>query len=128
MDPLALIGAALLAGATAAAQGAAGQAANDAYNGLKALIKRKLAGNPEAEMVLTQYEQDPDVWAKPMTQKLDQTGAAQDPEIQTAAQQLLDQLKAQPGGAQYVQTAIGNYNALAQSGGTATVNINHPGE
>ena len=65
-------------------------------------------------MVLTQYEQDPDVWTKPMIQKLDQTGAAQDPEIQKAAQQLLDQLKAQAGGAQYVQTAIGNYNAQAQ--------------
>ena len=114
MDPLTLIGAALLADATAAPKGVASQAVNDAYNGLKALIERKFAGNPEAEMVLTQYEQDPDVWTKPMIQKLDQTGAAQDPEIQKAAQQLLDQLKAQPGGAHYVQTAIGNYNAQAQ--------------
>jgi hypothetical protein len=99
----------------------AGQAVNDAYNGLKALIKRKSVGNPEAEMVPTQYEQDPDVWVKPMTTKLDQTGTAQDPEIQKAAQQLLDQLKAQPGGAQYVQIKP-TVAAMPKSGLTSRAN------
>ena len=55
--------------------------------------------------------------------------AEQDPDIVKAAQELLDQLKAQPGGEQHVQQiASGNYIAQASHGGTASVNVNQPKE
>lgn len=42
-------------------------AITDAYNGLKGLVPRKLAGRPDAELVLARHEQDPQVWEKPLT-------------------------------------------------------------
>ncbi len=39
---------------------------------------------------------------------------------------LLEQIKAQPGGEQHIQNAIGSYIAQADHGGTATVTVNHP--
>ena len=45
MEPISLIIAALVAGATAATKDTAGQAVKDAYEGLKTLIKRKFEGD-----------------------------------------------------------------------------------
>lgn len=66
MEPISLIIAALVAGAAKAA----GDAAPDAYNGLKALIKRKFAGEPKAEMVLSEHETDPEIYEAPLKKKL----------------------------------------------------------
>ena len=53
--------------------------------------------------------------------------ADQEPELRQAAAALLEQLKAQPGGAQHVQQiASGNYIAQASHGGTASVNVGQP--
>ncbi len=46
MEPISIIVSALAAGAAKAA----GEAAPDAYNALKALIKRKFAGEPKADL------------------------------------------------------------------------------
>ncbi len=66
MEPISLIIAALVAGATKAAA----DIAPDAYNGLKALIKRKFAGEPKAEMVLEEHEKDPETYEAPLKKKL----------------------------------------------------------
>ncbi len=49
MEPISLIIAALVAGATAAAKDTAEKTVKDAYEGLKTLIKRKFEGDPLAQ-------------------------------------------------------------------------------
>lgn len=63
--------AALVAGAAKAA----GDAAPDAYQGLKGLIKRKFGGEPKAEMVLEEHESDPETYEAPLKKKLLEAGA-----------------------------------------------------
>ena len=97
MEPISLIISALVAGvAKAAGDGvakAAGEVAPDAYNGLKTLIKRKFAGEPKAEMVLEEYETDPETYEAPLKKKLAEAGVDKDEEIIKAAQSLLEQVK-----------------------------------
>ena len=122
MDPISLILAALVAGAAKAA----GDAAPDAYNGLKALIKRKFAGEPKAEMILEEHEQDPETYEAPLKKKLAEAGADKDEEIIKAAQELLKQLKPE-------EAAAGKFNIKVEgdikgivgdiSGGTINQNI-----
>ncbi|MGK7893075.1 MAG: hypothetical protein AB4372_05425 [Xenococcus sp. (in: cyanobacteria)] len=89
MEPISLIVAALVAGAAKAAS----DAAPDAYKGLKALIKRKFAGEPKAEMILEEHEQDPETYELPLKKKLAEAGADKDKEIIKAARELLKQVK-----------------------------------
>ncbi|MEM9272439.1 MAG: hypothetical protein AAGA80_05675 [Cyanobacteria bacterium P01_F01_bin.143] len=89
MEPISLIISALVAGAAKAA----GDAAPDAYNGLKVLIKRKFAGEPIAEMLLEEHEKDPETYEAPLKKKLTEAGVDKDGEIIQAAQDLLKQLK-----------------------------------
>ena len=99
MEPISLILAALVAGAAKAA----GDAAPDAYKGLKALIKRKFAGEAKAEMVLEEHEQDPETYEAPLKKKLAEAGADKDQEILEKAQELLKQLKPE-------EAAAGKFN------------------
>lgn len=118
MDPITVILAALVAGTAKAA----GDAAPDAYKGLKALIQKKFAGKPEAEMALTQHEKKPEVWKEPLKEALVETGADNDEEILKAAQELLNQVKEQPGGQQIINQTISNVKYAATSGsGNATI-------
>ncbi|NER23223.1 MAG: hypothetical protein F6J96_21485 [Symploca sp. SIO1C2] len=89
MEPISIILAALVAGAAKAA----GDAAPDAYQGLKALIKRKFAGEPKAEMILEEHETDPEIYEAPLKKKLVESGADKDQEIIKAAQKLLKEEK-----------------------------------
>ena len=102
MDPITLIIAALVAGAGKAA----GDVAPDAYKGLKALIKRKFAGEPKAEMVLAEHETDPETYDAPLKKKLAEAGVDQDEEIIKAAQNLLDTIKKHPGGQQIITALL----------------------
>ena len=87
MEPLTLIMAALAAGAAKAA----GDAAPDAYQGLKVLIKRKFAGKPKGEiLLLEEHESNPGMYEAPLKQKLLEAGADKDEEILAAARQLLE--------------------------------------
>ncbi|MBE9059079.1 hypothetical protein [Sphaerospermopsis sp. LEGE 08334] len=52
MEPISLILAALVAGATAAVKDTAGQAVKDAYKGLKDLMKKKFEGDPVAQVLV----------------------------------------------------------------------------
>ncbi|VEP18886.1 conserved hypothetical protein [Hyella patelloides LEGE 07179] len=105
MEPTSLIIAALVAGAAKAA----GDLAPDAYNGLKTLIKRKFAGEPKAEMVLSEHENDPETYEAPLKKKLTEAGADKDEEIIKKAQELLKQLDPK-------ESASGKYNIAVQGG------------
>jgi hypothetical protein len=87
MEPITLIMAALVAGTAKAA----GDAVPDAYKGLKALIQKKFAGKPAAEMVLAEHEKDPETYAAPLKKNLVEAGVDRDEEILKAAQELLKQ-------------------------------------
>lgn len=104
MEPISIIIAALVAGAAKAA----GDAAPDAYNGLKALIKRKFAGEPKSEMVLEEHEKDPETYEAPLKKKLVEAGADKDEEIIKAAQTLLKQVKPE-------ESAVGKYKVEFQA-------------
>ena len=126
MDPLTLILTALVAGAAAGSQAFATNAIKDTYTGLKDLIKRKFAGKPSAEVALTEHETDPKTWEAPLKKALEQEHIDQDRAILQKAQELLDQIEAQPGGKQHIMNAVGNYIAMADRGGVAKVNVNSP--
>jgi hypothetical protein len=91
MDPITIILAALVAGTAKAA----GDAVPDAYKGLKALIQKKLAGKPVAEVMLEEHEKDPETYAAPLKKNLVEAGVAEDEEILKAAQELLKQAESE---------------------------------
>ncbi len=99
MEPISLIISALTAGAKQAAT----QVAPDAYNALKSLIQSKFAGEPKAEMVLEEHEQEPETYEAPLKKKLADAGADRDEAIINAVQELLKQLKPQ-------EAAAGKFN------------------
>lgn len=103
MEPTTLIISALAAGATAGLTDAASQVVKDAYTGLKALIQKRFAGKPEAEMALVQHEKKPEVWEVPLKDALAETGADQDEVIIQKAQELLKLIQPQ-------QVGMGKYN------------------
>jgi hypothetical protein len=101
--------AALAAGAAAAAKDTASVAIKDAYTGLKALVQRRFAGKPEAEVALKAFESDPETWEKPLSKSLAETGADKDEEIIQRADQVLKLVQPQ-------QTARGKYNVQIGEG------------
>lgn len=97
MDPITLIIGALAAGAATGFTETASKAVQDAYAGLKALLRRRFAGRPEAETALEQHEKKPEVWEAPLAEALRETGADEDDEILKAATQLRELLGAAGG-------------------------------
>ena len=89
MDPITLIVTALAAGAALGVKDTASSAVKDAYAGLKALVRKRLAGRPDAEVVLARHEQAPQTWQAPLTAELGEAGADQDPGLVAAAQALM---------------------------------------
>jgi hypothetical protein len=89
VEPISLIVAALAAGTAAGVQGTASTAVADAYAGLKAMVRKRLAGRPGGELVLARHEQAPQTWEAPLAEELDQAGAAHDADLIAAAEALL---------------------------------------
>src|SRR5690349_15828975 len=89
MDPVTLIVTALAAGAAAGVQGTAASAVRDAYAGLKALVKKRFAGRPDAELILVRHERAPQTWQAPLAAELSEARADRDPDLVAAAQALL---------------------------------------
>ena len=105
--------------------------ATDAYEKLKNTLKRKFGDDSEVVKAVDTAEEDPKSdWRQGMLkEKLERAGADQDPEVRKAAQDLLDQVKAQPSGEQHIQNAIGSYQAQVMGDhSTATVRVNQPKE
>ena len=94
MDPITLIVAALAAGASAGAIDAlkdnAKETAKAAYGKLHDLVSRRFRGNASAEVVLAEYQADPDTYAPPLAKKLTEAGAADDADLVAAAKALMD--------------------------------------
>jgi hypothetical protein len=57
--------------------------------GLKALVRRRLAGRPDAELVLARHEQTPETWRAPLMEELGQAGAGHDANLVAAAEALM---------------------------------------
>jgi hypothetical protein len=91
MDPVTLIVAALVAGATAGVGDVATQAITDAYGGLKSMVKAafKRKGDEEGAALVEQHASDPDAVTEPLKEKLRVQEIAQDPQIIEAARALL---------------------------------------
>ena len=89
MDPITLIVAALAAGAASGVTDTVSSAVKDAYASLKALVKKRFAGRPGAELVLAKHENAPQTWRAPLTAELGEAGADRDPELVAAAQALM---------------------------------------
>jgi hypothetical protein len=115
MDPVTVIVTALASGAAAAAQETATAAIKDAYQGLRALIQRKFAGHPAAELTLTKHADTPAVWEAPLKEALTDVAADRDEAIITAAQQLLALINPQEAakGTYYLNIA-GNAQGVVQ--------------
>ncbi|MET8153694.1 hypothetical protein ACIBSW_27540 [Actinoplanes sp. NPDC049668] len=84
-----LIVAALAAGATAGVSGAATQAMSDTYGLLKQLIRRSFGGREQARAALEAQETEPGVWQALIGGDLQDSGAASDEQILSAARELL---------------------------------------
>lgn len=96
----------------------------DAYDGLKAILKRKFGEDSDVSKAVKELEVKPESMGRKTTlqEEVADVKADQDPEVLKAAQALLDQIKAQPGGEQHIQNVIGGTNvAQADRGGIATV-------
>jgi hypothetical protein len=94
MDPVELILTALAAGVTSGVTQAASSAVQDAYNALRALVRKRLAGRPKAEFVLAEHANAPDTWRAPLAAELAEAGADRDADLVAAAQALMNLLDA----------------------------------
>jgi hypothetical protein len=89
MDPITLIVTALAAGAALGAKDTASSAVKDGYAALKGLIRKRLGGGDDAELLLARYEGFPATWRSPLRAELAETGADRDADLMVAAQALM---------------------------------------
>ncbi len=126
MDPLTLaIVGAISAGAISGVTEVGKRAIADAYDGLKGLIKRKLGSDSKVVEAVGKLEEvsDSPSRQKSLADEIKKVGVDGDAELLAAAEALLDKIRNLPGGEQNIQSIVGNYNAQADRGSTATVNI-----
>ena len=94
MDPITLIVTALAAGAAAGAldtvKDGAKASVKAAYEKLRGLAKKRVAGDQLGEMVLAAHENAPETYAAPLTERLTEHGAANDPDLVAAAKAFMD--------------------------------------
>jgi hypothetical protein len=86
MDTLTLVITALTTGSDACTRDTASESLKEAYAGLRALIRQKLAGKAAGEIALAQHEAKPDVWRKLLEEDLREAQIFQDENIIKAAQ------------------------------------------
>ena len=121
MDPVTM---AILAAVASGTTGAVlAPPIKDAYERLKALIKQRFG---RVATAIEELETTPDSGPRQAVvgDEVKRTGASTDTAIVTAAQEVLKLINAAPGGSQTVQNVIGNFNAIATGGSTASVNVN----
>ena len=99
-------------------------AVKDAYDGLKSLLVRKFGEESELVATAEGLEKNPDSAGRRETLKeeIATTRANADEDILTAARELLEAIKSQPGGEQTInQTVTGDHNVFS---GTGNITIN----
>lgn len=89
MDPITLIVTALASGAALGVTDTASSAVKDAYAELKALVKKRLAGRPDAELVLARHDKAPETWQAPLRAELARAAADHDRDLVVAAEALM---------------------------------------
>jgi hypothetical protein len=89
MDPISLILAALIAGATTGVSKSAANAVQDAYAGFRDALKRRLAGKAAAQQAVDEYPSDPDQWKGNLENHLKAANADQDQAVIDAASEFL---------------------------------------
>jgi hypothetical protein len=118
-----LVVAALTAGASAGVTNTATVAVQDAYAGLKGLLRPWVRG--EARAALDADETDEGVWHARLAEELDASGAAEDAQVRTAAELLL--VLADPAKAATYNITVQNNSGVVSSTINAPVTINHGG-
>jgi hypothetical protein len=105
----------------------------EAVKGLYAALIERIRGKegPESEVVsqITNLEAKPDAKGRraAVEEEIAGAGLNDDPELRALAVDLLEELRAQPGGEQRInQYAVGTNIAQADRSSTASVTINHP--
>jgi hypothetical protein len=89
MEPITLILAALGLGAVMGVRDTASAAVLDAYHGLTALVRRRLAGRENGDRALAKFEQAPQAGRELLATELTAAGAADDADLVAAAHALL---------------------------------------
>ena len=126
MDPVTT---AIIAALSTAASGAttevAKQAISDSYEGLKGLLKNKFGGESDVAEAVDRLEDKPDANGRRQTvaDEMRAVNAGADSDLLAAAQTLLDLIKGSPGGERHIQHVQGNFNAVADRGSTASINV-----
>ncbi len=127
MEPISVIIGALSSAATQGIVHSFSQGVGqEFYQDLKDLIKKKFGGDTKAEMILEEYEQDPETFEKPLEKKLVEAGVDKDEEILNVAKKLLEKLEEQQTTAGKTTNYYGNIKGIAGdiSGGNINQNIN----
>ena len=114
--------AALIAGATAAAKDTAGAAVKDAYNGLKALLKKKFEKDALAQAMVDAKREEIKQAEVLLKNKIVEAGVDKDNEITELAQDLLDKLKEQPGGQDIINQTQTSTMSGVNAGGNVVFN------
>jgi len=104
---------------------------NAAFGKLKSVLRKKSGDDGRVTKSVDELVANPesDGRKRTLAEELEAADADEDPEVKAAARELLDAVKAQPGGEQHVMNvmnAVGNYIAQAGPGGTAQVKIDRP--
>ena len=89
MDSVTLIVTALATGAALGLRDTASAAVKDTYRSLRGLVKKRLAGQRDGELVLARYEEAPEAWERPLAAELTAAGAADDADLIVVAQTLM---------------------------------------
>lgn len=128
MDPItAAIAVAAAAGVAAGVTEAGKKLIGDAYEALKALLKKKFGAESEVVKSAEAVMAKPDSVGRKETLKeeVKSAKADQDAELVAAARALIEQVKASPHGEQIITTTIGDYNFTVIGTGN-TINYNAP--
>ena len=94
MEPVTLVLTALATGAALGVKDTVSQAVMDTYEGLKALVRNRLTGRRDGEIVLARFEEAPDIWRDPLSAELTAAGADTDADVLAAAQALMTMVDA----------------------------------
>ena len=94
IEPITLIVTALAAGASAGAIDAlkdnAKETASAAYDRLRGLARKRVAGRPDGELALERHEAAPQKWEAVLIDELTAAGAASDAALLSAAEALME--------------------------------------
>ncbi len=126
MDPITLIIGALAAGAATggldAVKDGAKAGVTAAYEKLRGLLRKRVAGNQAAEVALTKYETNPKSWEAPLTDELRELDAGADLELVNAAKALMELVDAAGARAGKYNVTISNAQGFQVGDGNTQVN------